>query len=265
MHSRAIHALGLNYLYLPFEVLPDQLGSAVYGLRALGFRGASVTIPHKEQVMQYLDEIDDDAQLIGAVNTIRVEEGKLQGFNTDGYGFLTSLKEEMGEIPEGKRILLLGAGGAARSLAVHLALAKAKEITIVNRTPSRGEQLASHLQDRIGFFSVSSRPLNHAVLKEYLLRVDIVINSTSVGMKGGGEFPFPYHLLSPDHVVCDIVYTPLETELLKRAKEQHARVLPGLGMLINQGSLAFEIWTGKKFPVEVVRDALTAELAHRQA
>lgn len=257
MHNTAIKELGLDYIYLPFEVKKENIALAIGGLKGLGIGGINVTIPHKESVIPYLDTLDDSAGLIGAVNTIKLEDGSLKGYNTDGLGFLKSLKTDAQEEAKEKNIIIMGAGGAARAIAIQMALEEAKSITIANRTVERGMELAEHINAKCKVKAIS---LNDSSLIEYFRRADIIINTTSVGMKDSDTPLFPYDYISDRHLVCDIVYKPIETKLLKEASARGAKFLNGLGMLVYQGSLSFKIWTGHEMPVEIVRKVLTEEL-----
>ena len=261
MHNTAIAALGLNYTYLAFAVSSEDLAEAVKGMRALGMVGWNITIPHKESILPYLHELTDEARLIGAVNTVRREGKKLVGHNTDGIGLLTSLRQEGDFDPVGKRCVILGAGGAARAVAVQLALVGAGSICIGNRTVKRAEALAAYVRARVPNVEVVASSLAPDMLREPVAKADLVINTTSVGMQDATSTPVPGNLLSSGQLVCDIVYRPLRTLLLQEARQQGARILDGLGMLIYQGSAAFHWWTGQAFPVPRVRQALTDYLA----
>ena len=263
MHNTAIKHLGLDYIYLPFEVKKENIALAIGGLKGLGIAGINVTIPHKESVIPYLDTLDDSAGLIGAVNTIKLEDGSLKGYNTDGLGFLKSLKIDAQEEAKGKNIIILGAGGAARAIAIQMALEGAKGITIANRTVERGIELEGYINSGVkgqGSRVIKAVSLNDSSLIEYFKGADIIINTTSVGMKDSDTPLFPYNYISDRHLVCDIVYKPIETKLLKKASLRGARILNGLGMLVYQGSLSFKIWTGHEMPVEIVRKVLMEEL-----
>ncbi len=262
MHNTAIKHLGLDYIYLPFEVKKENIALAIGGLKGLGIGGINVTIPHKESVIPYLDTLDDSAGLIGAVNTIKLEDGSLKGYNTDGLGFLKSLKIDAHEEAKGKNIIILGAGGAARAIAIQMALEGAKGITIANRTLERGEKLTESIRCKMqdARCKIKAIALNDSSLIEYFRKADIIINTTSVGMKDSDTPLFPYNYISDRHLVCDIVYKPIETKLLKEASARGARILNGLGMLVYQGSLSFKIWTGHEMPVEIVRKTLMEEL-----
>lgn len=264
MHNAAFAALDLDWIYVPLPVRPDHLDEAVRGLRALGFAGANVTIPHKQSVMPWLDEVSAPARAIGAVNTIVVRGGRLFGENTDWLGFLASLRAA-GVEPTGKRALVMGAGGAARAVVYALANAGA-EVMIVNRTPERAAALIaefSHLPARLWQISgVECLAGGTPSAKDSTpIQIDLVVNATSVGMwPRVDESPWPEEVPLPaGATICDLVYNPLETRLLQRARAAGCPVVDGLGMLVQQGAAAFELWTGVQAPVEVMRTALQEE------
>src|SRR3989338_1816716 len=203
MHNIAIKHLGLDYIYLPFEVKKENIAIAVGGLKGLGIKGINVTIPHKESVIPYLDALDDNAKFIGAVNTIKLEDDKLKGYNTDGLGFLKSLKIDAQENAKGKNIIILGAGGAARAIAVQMALEDAKSIIIANRTVERGKELAKYISSKLKAQSsklLSAISLKDSLLVEYLREADIIINATSIGMKETDTPLFLYDYISDRHL-----------------------------------------------------------------
>jgi len=246
MHNRAFAALGLNWCYLPLPVPPGRLGEAIAGLRALGFVGANVTVPHKQAVMSYLDEVAPGAQAIGAVNAIVVRK-ELIGHNTDWQGFLTALSDG-GFDPQGKRAVVLGAGGAARAVVYALAHAGA-QVTVLNRTPSRAQAL---VQDFSPVFP--ALPLTPQTLKERTAEAHLLVNATPVGMwPEVARSVWPEDLALPSHLtVFDLVYNPRQTRLLQQAEAAGATGIGGLGMLVHQGAAAFELWTGEKAPVETM-------------
>lgn len=254
MHNAALLAAGVNGMYMPLHVHPDQLEAAVRGIVALGYRGVNVTIPHKEQVMQYLDVIDESARLIGAVNTIVNEGGTLTGYNTDGIGYVRSLKEEA--VPElaGKRIAVLGAGGAARGVIYALALEKPEQIHILNRTADRAIALASDLRGH-GLREISGSGMEDVA--RVLAAADIVINTTSAGMHPHvDDVPVDPSLIREGAAVSDLIYNPLETRLLRESRMRGCTVHGGLGMFVYQGAVAFEHWLGIPAPVETMRRAV---------
>jgi shikimate dehydrogenase len=256
MHNAAFQELNMDWCYLPLKVKPSQVQAALSGLAALDLRGANVTIPHKEQVIEFLDEISPAAQALGAVNTIVVEGERLRGDNTDWLGFLRAL-EEGGERYPSARALVLGAGGAARAVVYALAQ-EGWEVAILNRTPERAEALAEALSHASPGASLSAGPLKRMKLVRELAASQLLVNATSVGMRPQeDECPVPEDLAIPAGVaVYDLVYNPEETLLLKRAKEAGAKAIGGLGMLLHQGAEAFRLWTGREAPLAVMRQAL---------
>ncbi len=261
MQGAAIEAVGLDMVYLAFCVAPADLGRAVAAISALGIRGVNITIPHKEGVMEFLDEIDETARALGAVNTIENDSGRLRGHNTDAEGFATSLVAETGIDPQGSTALVVGAGGAARAVVYGLASRGASRVFVANRTPARAEALCADLGPACPGSILEAIPLGAGQMEKLLEKTDILVNATSLGMKGRGDLDLPLEHLKKDAVVSDIVYTPMETGLLKKARALGLTVHHGLGMLIGQGALSFEIWTGRKAPLEVMRKAALEALA----
>nr|WP_154957813.1 shikimate dehydrogenase [Paenibacillus xylanexedens] len=254
MHNAALQAAGVHGMYMPLHVQPDQLEAAIRGIVALGYRGVNVTIPHKEQVMQYLDVIDDSARLIGAVNTIVNENGKLTGYNTDGIGYVRSLKEEAVPQLEGKRIAVLGAGGAARGVIYALALEKPEQISILNRTADRALTLATDLRSH-GLGDISGNGMQDA--QAVLATADIVINTTAAGMHPHvDDVPVDPVWIREGAAVSDLIYNPLETRLLRESRLRGCTVHGGLGMFVYQGAVAFEHWLGIPAPVDTMRRAV---------
>jgi shikimate dehydrogenase len=252
MHNAAYKELGLDYIYLPFRVKPEQLAQAVEGLRALNVRGFNVTIPHKVSVIPLLDGLDRLAEKIGAVNTVVNNDGELRGYNTDSAGFLKALLEN-GIEPEGRRVIVLGAGGASRAITYVLA-EKGACLTVLNRQLELdwAEDIAELIYDDLGV-EVKVMELGH--LPEALEGADILVNATSVGMSPTSEeSPVSARLVTPGLVVFDIVYNPMMTRLLREAKAAGARTIGGVDMLAWQGALAFEKWTGQAAPVELMRE-----------
>lgn len=251
MLNRAFRETGINGAYGAFHVTPERLGEAISGIRALGFRGLNVTIPHKIEVMGHLDEIDESARAIGAVNTIVNEGGRLIGFNTDGIGYVRSLKEEAEPDLAGKRIVVVGCGGAARGIVWALAKENPGEIVLVNRTAERARELAA------SFGSKTISALDWERLREACEDADVVINTTSVGMSPNVDaVPLDPDWLRPGAVASDLIYNPLTTAFLKRAADRGCRVHGGLGMFVYQGAYAFEYWTGRPAPAEAMRAAV---------
>jgi shikimate dehydrogenase len=260
MHNAAFTALGLNFVYVPFLVTAEHLPAAVAAIRALGLAGVNVTIPHKEAVLPYLDELSREAGMIGAVNTIVNREGRLVGHNTDGRGFLKALTEQAGFDPAGKCALILGAGGAARSVAVELILAGVSRIFLANRSPERAETIAGLLLKIVSadIMVVPWSEKKEKLLAEAVACADLIVQTTPVGMHPAVEESvlFPFILLRPDQVVCDLIYNPPETKFLKSARLAGAKTVNGMGMMIYQGALAFTLWTGHPAPIAVMHKAL---------
>jgi len=255
MHNAAFEALGLNWRYIPLPSPPGQIEAAVRGLTALGFQGVNVTVPYKQAVMPHVSAIVGAAEAIGAVNTIVVQDERLIGYNTDSDGFIAALHEAEFQ-PAGKRSLILGAGGAARAVVYALAQANCT-VVICNRTVQRAAKLA-HDMERIKVQApVTWVPIPAGLANLNLDDFDLLVNATPVGMwPHVDDLPWPDDLPIPSHwTVFDLVYNPLETKLLRQAREAGARAFGGLGMLVRQGMLAFEMWTGERPPVKVMRDA----------
>ena len=253
MQNAAFSALKLDVAFLAFKVKPAELENAVNGMRALNIRGLNVTMPHKSTVMNFLDRIDLSAQIVNSVNTILNKESKLFGFNTDGVGALKALREN-GVEPKGRKVLLLGAGGAARAIAYAMAK-ESDELAVLNRTVKPAQELVK-LLEKTANKKIVAGALSPKEIQQNLQDSDILINATSIGMKPKvDESLVAPKLLRPDLAVMDIVYNPIETKLAKDAKAAGAKVVSGVEMLIYQGAASFEIWTGKSAPVEVMRQA----------
>jgi len=265
MQNAAFRAAGLNAAYAAFRVAPEHLARAVDALRALGFGGANVTIPHKVAVMDHLDEIDGDARRIGAVNTIVNRNGTLVGCNTDGVGYVRSLKEETGFRPAGRRVLVLGAGGAARGVVFALAREGPALVVVANRTAEKAAELAAAVRKAGGADGVRAvRPDELASLGE---RFDLIVNTTSVGMHPDtAGMPLDEGLLArladEGAVVSDLIYNPRETRLLAAARRMGATAHGGLGMFVHQGACAFELWTGRPAPLDVMRETVERALGN---
>ncbi len=234
MHNAALHALGIDARYEAREVSPKILGSALEGLRTSGAWGANLSIPHKEHALEWLDHVDDAARAIGAVNTVVVRDAALHGFNTDGLGFMRSLEQAGLMSVAGLEVLLLGAGGAARGVGYALRAAGAR-VAIWNRTYARAVQLAAELE---------LEAVSDANLQSKVRAAQLLVNTTAVGLEDTRSSPLPDGLLPDDGWVCDIVYRPLETKLLRDAAQAGLQTIDGLGMLVHQGALALEKWLG---------------------
>ncbi len=252
MQQAAFDQLGLDIRYEAWETKPDELGAIMERLRQPSTLGANVTIPHKEAVMPLVDERDDLAHQIGAINTIVHREGTLIGYNTDAEGFLQALRQEGGFEPAGKRAILLGAGGVARAAGFALARAGVRSLVITDVIVERAEKLAKDLEA----LGVSVSVAEHFI--DALPPCDLVVNCTPLGMKHSateGQSPLKPGLVPKEALVYDVVYNPIETPLLLDAKRAGARTLNGLAMMVYQGVIAFELWTGKKPPVDIMFEA----------
>jgi shikimate dehydrogenase len=258
MHNAAFEACKLDSVFLAFRVKPSEIENAVNGMRALNIRGLNVTMPHKSAVIKYLDRVDLSAQIVNSVNTILSKENLLFGFNTDGVGAMKALKENGVDL-KGRKVLLLGAGGAARAIAYTMAK-EADELAVLNRTLKQAQALAKLLEKSCNK-KIATGSLSPSDIQRNLQDSDILINATSVGMKPKAEESLVTpNLLRSSLAVLDIVYNPLETKLAKDAKAAGAKVISGVEMLIYQGAASFEIWTGKSAPVEVMRRAALSHL-----
>ena len=268
MHNPAMAALGLNWRYLAFEVHPDNLHNAIAGAKAMNFIGLNLTVPHKLLALELVDVVDEAARKWGAVNTIRFEgkttdgmweplrafaeppkEIRAHGFNTDADAITRALREDLGFEPQGKRVLLLGAGGAGRVAALKLAEEGVAELHLVNRTISKAEQLAAELK------GVSGVRVNVGYPKD---DVDLALNATSLGLKTEDALPFDptTFSLSRTRAAFDMIYRPAETPFLRAAAQAGCKTANGLGMLLHQGAKALELWTGKTPPISIMREAL---------
>lgn len=245
MHNAAFEYLDLDYCYVTFSVRPDLLEHALKGIGALNLRGINVTVPHKEKVIPFLDQVNEEASFIGAVNTVLNSDGALTGFNTDGRGFMESLTEA-GISLEGKTVLVVGAGGACRAISYYLSQLAASLLIF-----DIDEKKVSALVGDLG--AIRSNVSRTGSL-ESLHGADVVINATPLGMKDSDPHPLNLSLITQKMTVCDLIYR--ETPLQKAASEKGCKTLNGLEMLLQQGVLAFEIWTGIKPPVEIMRSAI---------
>ena len=254
----AFEDLGIPYRYLTVLVYPEDLGTAMSALKALNMKGIHLTIPHKVEVLKYLDHVACDAQIMGAVNTVYVKDGELYGENTDGKGFITSLKEE-GITIEGKTAMLLGAGGASRAIAVELANAGAKKLLIANRPASgRGEVLTDLIREK-------TKAEAEYICWDHTLaipqEVDILVNTTNIGLYPDTDQKpdVDYNTVSPRMTVCDVIPNHPHTLFLKEAEKRGAKSIDGLGMLVNQAIISVRFWTGRTCRAEVMRKALSRE------
>jgi shikimate dehydrogenase len=254
MHNAAFKKFGLNWRYLAFEVEPKNLRVAIEGARAMNFTGLNLTVPHKLLAFEMVDELDKSAKMFGAVNTIKFEKsgGKTRaiGFNTDAGAIVLSIREDLKLKLRDARVLLLGAGGAGRTAALKLASENVAELFLINRTRNKAEEIAREIRKRFPSVNVSiSYPES---------KVDLILNATSLGLKPGDPSPLDEKQFSlrQARAVYDMIYRPAQTRLLAAAKKAGGKTANGIGMLVHQGAKAFEIWTGKTAPLNVMRKAL---------
>jgi shikimate dehydrogenase len=256
MQNEAIQASDMDAVYVPFHVTATQLCDAVKAIRAMSIRGVNLTIPHKEAACDLVDDLDDQAQMIGAINTIVNNDGCLKGYNTDGIGLLKALKQELGCEVSGKRVMLLGAGGACRAALVALGQANASWVGIANRSRSRSKKLIEEFSPKFSGTAFADYTLEPSLLSRCSEPVDLLINTTAVGLKGE-NFDFPVvDCVKPGGSVFDMVYAPEPTRLLDQAVERGLAAADGLGMLAAQGEAAFALWFGQEPEPLVMRRAL---------
>jgi shikimate dehydrogenase len=258
IQNAAFNRLKLDFVFLAFHVKADELENALRGMRGFGIHGLNVTMPHKNTVISHLDEVDSAVQFLGSANTILNKDGKLSGFNTDGVGALNALKENGVDVTE-KKVLLLGAGGAAKAIAFSFAQ-EAGSLCILNRAPEKAAVLSDALNHVFGT-KIMGGAFSPSAVQKNLQDTDILVNATSVGMHPHVDQSLVEpKWLKPDLAVMDIVYNPVETKLAKDAKAADAKVISGVEMLIYQGAASFKIWTGKSAPIEVMRKAALTKL-----
>jgi shikimate dehydrogenase len=259
IHNAAFNHLNLDFVFLTFRVKAADLEKAIQGMRGLGIHGLNVTMPHKSTVISFLDEVDPTVKFLGSANTILNKDGRLSGFNTDGVGALKALRENGVGLSE-KKVLLLGAGGAAKAIAFSLA-EEVGELVVLNRTSEKAKELAAVLGQRFGK-KVVGGPLSSGTVQKNLRDSDILINATKVGMRPReSQTMVEPQWLRSDLTVMDIVYNPIETRLAKDAKAAGAKVINGVEMLIYQGAASFELWTSRSAPIEVMRRAALNKLS----
>jgi shikimate dehydrogenase len=254
MHNTAFTHLGLGYAYLTFDTKEDNLADVMKAMRVLNVAGFNVTMPNKQNVIPLLDEVSPEAQWIGAVNTVLNDNGKLIGYNTDGKGYVQSLREA-GIAFEGKKLVVVGAGGAGRAVAIQLAVDGAGEIVILNRSLDEAEEIFNVIESKIPTCKANALELNEENLKDVLKDADILINATSLGMTPHEDKSIitDPSVLRRELIVSDVVYKPAKTKLLKMAEAAGCRTINGFGMMIWQGAMAFKIWTGEDMPVDLVK------------
>lgn len=254
MHNAAFADLGLDYSYIPLPVHPDNLAQAVAGLKSLSFVGANVTIPHKVTIIPFLDEIHPSAKLAGAVNTLVIREGKITGYNTDCQGFILSLKTKNITIQD-KTALIMGAGGAARAVVSGLLAAGIKKITIGTRSLQKAEDFIKNFSEPN---KLQGCNWNEDIFKNELQQCDLLINCTPIGMDNNNSITLPvdWQGVAKTAVICDLIYNPTLTQFLADAQNHGHIIINGAGMLIEQGALAFELWTGVNAPRNVMRNII---------
>lgn len=257
MHNAALRAQGVDMVYLAFDVLPERLAQALGGMRAFGFRGLNVTIPHKEAVLGLLDEVEPTARRVGSVNTVVSEEGRLVGYNTDMTGFSAALRGLRPEGAAGLICFVAGAGGAARAVVAALMLEGAREIRICNRTTERAEALCAEATAWGGSPCLAVSPSDAARVAG---GCELLVNATSVGLTSSvKESVIPVDILHSRHTVMDLVYGRKPTDLVREAKARGATAMDGKEMLVMQAAGAYELWTGLRAPVDVMRDSISEE------
>lgn len=257
MHNAAFQSLRLDCVYLAFDVHPKDFEIAARAIKSMCISGVNITIPHKESIIFFLDEISPEASLTGAVNTVKNVDGKLIGYNTDVSGFLRAIKEDLGFHPKGLSAALIGAGGAARAVLTSLCMNEAYQVYVINRTLDKAKRLA--LEFKKGFKDTFIQAVSlddKDEIKNILGKTNLLVNATSAGMKGDDSVEMPLEHLQKEAVIYDLVYDPRETNLIKTAKELGHKASGGLSMLLYQGVESFEIWTGKDAPIGVMKKAL---------
>ncbi len=262
MHNTAFEELGLDFVYMAFDIESGHIKEALDAFKVLNIKGGNITMPHKTKVMEFIDEVSPDAKIIGSVNTIKIDENKkISGYNTDGRGFIKAL-EENGVDFKGRKIVMAGGGGAAKAVATQLALDGAGEIVVFNRTLSSAELITSNINKNIPTCKARAQEMEEKKLVEEIQDAALLINATSLGMKATIDQAIisSSHQLPKEIFVADLIYDPDETKLLKLAKEAGCSYMNGLMMLIWQGALAFEIWTGKKMSTDLVKSQVFTDI-----
>lgn len=262
LHNYSLEKLDLNYVYLAFALEPDSIQKGLEGLTALNFRGINVTIPHKNRVIPYLDELDPLAQKIGAVNTIVNDNNKLQGYNTDAAGFKRMLEDDGNFIISGKKAAVIGAGGASRAVGVVLCHSGISELYVINRTYDKARKLVRTWQQFYENIKIEAVPMEIAEYQPLIKKMDLIVDTTPVGMSPETDVEpvIAAHTLHAGQLVVDLVYNPPETTLMKAARSQGAQTLNGLDMLLYQGIEAFKLWTGQEPDVDDWRELASANI-----
>lgn len=259
MHNNAFKQLNMDYVYVAFHIFPENIENLITSAKIMGIKGLNVTIPHKTTIIPYLDEIDETAEKIGAVNTIQFKDGIAKGYNTDGIGAIKSIQEYVSV--EDKNVLIIGAGGASKAIAFTLINENINSLTIANRTEENANKLISNIKKQTNFNNIKYIPIIKA--EDFINDVDIIINTTPIGMypKDDVDAPIKTDNISEKHVVMDVIYNPLETTLLRKSRLNGATTINGTSMLINQGIVSFEIFTGETPSYESFEEALSEQLS----
>lgn len=257
MHNTAFEALELDYVYMAFGVKEGFMKDGLDALKTLNAVGANITMPLKTEILEYLDDISEDAMIIGSVNTIKIEDGKIKGYNTDGKGFVKALQER-GVDFKGRKIVIAGAGGAARAVATQLAFDGAGEIVIVNRTLGKAREIIENISKYITSCKARALEMDRDILIDEIHDAAVLVNCTSLGMETTIDQAI---ISSPEELhkdlfVADIIYDPEKTKLLKIAEEAGCNYMNGLGMILWQGAIAFKIWTGQEMPIDLIKNEI---------
>jgi shikimate dehydrogenase len=263
IQNAALEACKIEMQYARFQITADELEEAVKLIRTLDFVGVNLTVPHKIATCAFVDEIDENARRIGAINTIKIEKAKLRGYNTDGRGFARAIRQEFAVDLRDLRVMILGAGGAARAIALQCAKENCERLVIANRTLERAQQLAEELRDYFAGPRVlgpvprlQAIPWNEGAIRSQIAHLDLIVNATLLGLHRSDPSPIPARLLAPHLMVYDTVYGPGRTPFVAAAIESGARAANGVAMLLYQGALAFEIWFERESPIDAMRVAL---------
>jgi shikimate dehydrogenase len=261
MHNAAFQSLGMDAIYLAFDVAPSDLGTVLSAMKLLGFGGLNLTVPLKEEVLPYLSERDTYAQRLGAVNTVRfLPQGSLKGYNTDGAGFLDGIREAFSASVKGLSVLLVGSGGAGRAVAITCAMEGAAKVAVSDIEPSRANRLVSEISSLTPSVPTEAVEATSKALARACASADLVVQATPVGLKPSDPSPLGTEAFRAGQLAYDLIYTAPQTAFMKAAAQAGAKTANGLGMLLRQGARAFSIWTDKQAPIDAMRQALTAEV-----
>jgi shikimate dehydrogenase len=263
IHNAALEASKIDMQYGRFQISPDELGEALKLIRALDFVGANLTVPHKIAACAFVDEIEENAKRVGAINVIKMEKAKLRGYDTDGRGFARAIRQEFAVDLRDLRVMILGTGGAARGIAMQCAKENCERLVIANRTFEKGQQLAEELRDYFAgprvlgpVARLQAIPWEESSIRFQIAHLDLIVNATPLGLNRSDPSPIPTRLLAPHLMIYDTVYRDSRTAFVSAAVEAGARAVNGLAMLLHQGALAFEIWFEREAPIDAMRKAL---------